>query len=48
MLLLYMFCNRPKRGRDSVPSEEGLSKKKKAKVVDNNDTMQSDDISTTK
>ena len=37
-----LLCDRSKRGRDSVPSEEGLSKKKKTKVVDNDDTMQVD------
>ena len=40
--------NRSKRGRDFVPSEEGGSKVKKTKVIDNDDTMHIEDVATTK
>ena len=47
MLSLY---NRSKRGRDFVPSEEGGSKVKKTKVIDNDDSvhMHIEDVATTK
>ena len=41
-----MSRDRSKRGRESLSSQEGSSKTKKAKVADNNETVSLEDVST--
>ena len=47
MPLLHMYiCGRSKRGRESLSSQEGSSKMKKAKVTDNGETDTLEDVPT--
>ena len=53
MLCIYTITNlmsyaRSKRGRESLSSQEGSSKTKKAKVTDNGEAESLEDVSTTR
>ena len=53
MFCIYTITNlmsyaRSKRGRESLSSQEGSSKTKKAKVTDNGEAESLEDISTTR
>ena len=46
-ITVFMMCVRSKRGRESLSSQQGSSKTKKAKVAVSNGTEPLDDVTTT-